>query len=83
MARDALVPRAGARTEAGEGFTSVLVLAFIAGALTMLPPPCVLPMVPLALMGGMSLAFTMPGTFLASVGPAIGLSIEAIGIGGR
>ncbi|MFM8751474.1 hypothetical protein [Rhabdaerophilum sp.] len=49
----------------------------------MLPPPCVLPMVPLALMGGMSLAFTMPGTFLASVGPAIGLSIEAIGIGGR
>jgi len=61
---------------------SVLVLAFIAGALATLNP-CVLPMVPLTLMGGMSLAFTMPGTFLASVGPAIGLSIEAIGIGGR
>ncbi|MCA3635558.1 MAG: hypothetical protein LW833_04640 [Hyphomicrobiales bacterium] len=61
---------------------SVLVLAFIAGALATLNP-CVLPMVPLALMGGTSLAFTMPGTFLASVGPAIGLSIEAIGIGGR
>jgi hypothetical protein len=37
---------------------------------------------PLALMGGMSPAFTKPGTLEALVGPAIGLSIKAIRIAG-
>ncbi len=74
---------------------SVLVLAFIAGALTTLNP-CVLPMLPfvlatalregrwgpLALMGGMSLTFTVLGTLVASIGPAIGLSTENIRITG-
>ncbi|MCA3626094.1 MAG: cytochrome c biogenesis protein CcdA [Methylobacterium sp.] len=74
---------------------SVLVLAFIAGALTTLNP-CVLPMVPfvlatalredrrgpLALMGGMSLTFTVLGTLVASIGPVIGLSTEAIRVAG-
>ncbi len=74
---------------------SVLVLAFIAGGLTTLNP-CVLPMLPfvlatalregrwgpLALMGGMSLTFTLLGTLVASIGPAIGLSTENIRITG-
>lgn len=74
---------------------SALVLAFLAGALTTLNP-CVLPMLPfvlatalregrwgpLALMGGMSLTFTVLGTLVASVGPAIGLSTEAIRVAG-
>ncbi len=74
---------------------SVLVLAFVAGALTTLNP-CVLPMLPfvlatalragrwgpLALMGGMSLTFTVLGTLVASIGPAIGLSTEVIRVSG-
>jgi cytochrome c-type biogenesis protein len=74
---------------------SLLVLAFLAGALTTLNP-CVLPMLPfvlatalregragpLALMGGMSLTFTVLGTLVASVGPAIGLSSEVIRVAG-
>lgn len=74
---------------------SVLVLAFMAGALTTLNP-CVLPMLPfvlatalregrwgpLALMGGMSLTFTVLGTLVASIGPAIGLSTDNIRITG-
>lgn len=74
---------------------SALVLAYLAGALTTLNP-CVLPMVPfvlatalregrwgpLALMGGMSLTFTVLGTLVASVGPAIGLSTDSIRVAG-
>jgi cytochrome c-type biogenesis protein len=72
-----------------------LILSYLAGALTTLNP-CVLPMVPfvlatalregkwgpLALMAGMSLTFTVLGTLVASVGPAIGLSTEVIRIAG-
>lgn len=72
-----------------------LVLAYLAGALTTLNP-CVLPMVPfvlatalregkwgpLALMAGMSVTFTLLGTLIASIGPAIGLSQENIRLGG-
>jgi cytochrome c biogenesis protein CcdA len=68
-----------------------LVLSYIAGALTTLNP-CVLPMIPfvlatalregkwgpLALMAGMSVTFTVFGTLVASVGPAIGLSTDVI-----
>ncbi|CAN1545216.1 CcdA Cytochrome c biogenesis protein [Rhabdaerophilaceae bacterium] len=68
-----------------------LLLAYLAGALTTLNP-CVLPMVPfvlatalregkwgpLALMTGMSLTFTVIGTLVASIGPAIGLSTDGI-----
>lgn len=72
-----------------------LILAYLAGALTTLNP-CVLPMVPfvlatalregkwgpLALMAGMSVTFTVLGTLVASVGPAIGLSQDNIRIAG-
>ncbi|MCA0399599.1 MAG: cytochrome c biogenesis CcdA family protein [Proteobacteria bacterium] len=72
-----------------------LVLAYLAGALTTLNP-CVLPMIPfvlatalregkwgpLALMAGMSVTFTLLGTLIASIGPAIGLSQENIRLGG-
>lgn len=72
-----------------------LFLAYLAGALTTLNP-CVLPMVPfvlatalregkwgpLALMAGMSLTFTVLGTLVASIGPAIGLSSEGIRVAG-
>ena len=68
-----------------------LFLAYLAGSLTTLNP-CVLPMIPfvlatalregkwgpLALMAGMSVTFTVLGTLVASVGPAIGLSTDAI-----
>jgi cytochrome c biogenesis protein CcdA len=68
-----------------------LFLSYVAGALTTLNP-CVLPMVPfviatafregrmgpLALIGGMSVTFTVLGTLVASVGPAIGLSADLI-----
>lgn len=68
-----------------------LVLAYLAGALTTLNP-CVLPMIPfvlatalregrygpLALMAGMSVTFTVLGTLVASIGPAIGLSQDVI-----
>lgn len=68
-----------------------LVLAYLAGALTTLNP-CVLPMIPfvlatalregrygpLALMAGMSVTFTLLGTLVASIGPAIGLSQDVI-----
>lgn len=68
-----------------------LILAYLAGALTTLNP-CVLPMIPfvlatalregkwgpLALMAGMSVTFTVLGTLVASVGPAIGLSQDNI-----
>lgn len=68
-----------------------LILSYLAGALTTLNP-CVLPMVPfvlatalregkagpLALMAGMSLTFTVFGTLVASIGPAIGLSNDLI-----
>jgi cytochrome c-type biogenesis protein len=68
-----------------------LILAYLAGALTTLNP-CVLPMIPfvlatalregkwgpLALMAGMSVTFTVLGTLVASVGPAIGLSTDTI-----
>lgn len=64
-----------------------LLLAFLAGSLTTLNP-CVLPMIPfvlatalregrfgpLALMAGMSVTFTVLGTLVASIGPALGLS---------
>lgn len=70
-----------------------LFLSYIAGALTTLNP-CVLPMVPfviatafregrwgpLALIAGMSVTFTVLGTLVASVGPAIGLSTDLIRI---
>lgn len=73
----------------------ILLLSYVAGALTTLNP-CVLPMVPfvlatalregragpLALMAGMSLTFTVLGTLVASIGPAIGLSSEVIRRGG-
>ena len=72
-----------------------LLLAYLAGALTTLNP-CVLPMVPfvlatalregkwgpLALMAGMSVTFTVIGTLIASIGPAIGLSSDVIRIAG-
>jgi cytochrome c biogenesis protein CcdA len=72
-----------------------LFLSYIAGALTTLNP-CVLPMVPfviatafregrlgpLALIGGMSVTFTVLGTLVASIGPAIGLSTDIIRIVG-
>lgn len=68
-----------------------LILAYFAGALTTLNP-CVLPMIPfvlatalregkwgpLALMAGMSVTFTVLGTLVAAVGPAIGLSTDTI-----
>jgi len=70
-------------------------LAYLAGALTTLNP-CVLPMIPfvlatalregrygpLALMAGMSVTFTVLGTLVASIGPAIGLSQDNIRIAG-
>ena len=72
-----------------------LLLAYLAGALTTLNP-CVLPMVPfvlatalregkwgpLALMAGMSVTFTVLGTLVASIGPAIGLSADVIRVVG-
>jgi cytochrome c-type biogenesis protein len=72
-----------------------LILSYLAGALTTLNP-CVLPMVPfvlatalregkwgpLALMAGMSVTFTLLGTLIASVGPAIGLSQDNIRFAG-
>ena len=72
-----------------------LFLSYLAGALTTLNP-CVLPMIPfvlatalregragpLWLMAGMSLSFTVLGTVIASIGPAIGLSQEGIRIAG-
>lgn len=72
-----------------------LLLAYLAGALTTLNP-CVLPMVPfvlatalregkwgpLALMAGMSVTFTVLGTLVASIGPAIGLSTDVIRVVG-
>jgi len=72
-----------------------LILAFLAGALTTLNP-CVLPMIPfvlatalregrfgpVALMAGMSVTFTVFGTLVASIGPAIGLSSDHIRVAG-
>ncbi|HRE21154.1 MAG TPA: cytochrome c biogenesis CcdA family protein [Rhabdaerophilum sp.] len=72
-----------------------LILAYLAGALTTLNP-CVLPMIPfvlatalregrwgpVALMAGMSVTFTVFGTLIASVGPAIGLSQDNIRFAG-
>jgi cytochrome c-type biogenesis protein len=72
-----------------------LILAYLAGALTTLNP-CVLPMIPfvlatalregkwgpLALMAGMSVTFTVLGTLIASIGPAIGLSQDNIRVAG-
>lgn len=72
-----------------------LLLAYLAGALTTLNP-CVLPMIPfvlatalregkwgpLALMAGMSVTFTVLGTLVASIGPAIGLSQDNIRFAG-
>lgn len=72
-----------------------LFLAYLAGALTTLNP-CVLPMIPfvlatalregrcgpLALMAGMSVTFTVLGTLVASIGPAIGLSQDNIRVAG-
>lgn len=72
-----------------------LLLSYVAGALTTLNP-CVLPMVPfvlatalregkwgpLALMAGMSVTFTVVGTLIASIGPAIGLSSDVIRVSG-
>lgn len=72
-----------------------LVLAYFAGALTTLNP-CVLPMIPfvlatalregkwgpVALMVGMSVTFTVFGTLVASIGPAIGLSQDNIRFAG-
>lgn len=66
-------------------------LSMLAGALTTLNP-CVLPMIPfvlatalragrwgpLALMAGMSVTFTLFGTLVAAIGPAIGLSTDVI-----
>ncbi len=68
-----------------------LFLAWLAGMLTTLNP-CVLPMLPfvfasalresrwgpLALMGGLSLTFTLTGIALAALGPAIGISPEGL-----
>ena len=68
-----------------------LILSYLAGVLTTLNP-CVLPMIPfvlatalregrwgpLALMGGMSVTFTLFGTLVAAIGPAIGLSDEVV-----
>lgn len=68
-----------------------LFLAFFAGSLTTLNP-CVLPMIPfvlatalregrfgpLALMAGMSVTFTVLGTLVASLGPALGLSTDLV-----
>lgn len=72
-----------------------LFLAYLAGALTTLNP-CVLPMIPfvlatalregkygpLALMAGMSVTFTLLGTLVAAIGPAIGLSQDNIRLAG-
>lgn len=72
-----------------------LVLSAVAGALTTLNP-CVLPMIPfvlatalrsgrfgpLALMAGMSVTFTVLGTLIAALGPALGLSQGPIRIAG-
>jgi cytochrome c-type biogenesis protein len=71
------------------------ILAYLAGALTTLNP-CVLPMIPfvlatalregkwgpVALMAGMSVTFTLLGTLIASIGPAIGLSSDHIRFAG-
>lgn len=70
-------------------------LSALAGALTTLNP-CVLPMVPfvlatalrlgrlgpLALMAGLVVSFTVLGTFIAALGPAIGLSTDAVRVAG-
>lgn len=71
------------------------VLSFLAGALTTLNP-CVLPMVPfvlatalrsgragpLWLMAGLGLSFTVLGTLVAALGPALGLSQEGLRVAG-
>ena len=70
-------------------------LAFAAGALTILSP-CVLPLVPIvmgsaaqgskwgpvALAGGLILSFTLVGGVIAAFGPAIGLDEGALRLGG-
>ena len=67
------------------------VFAYIAGLLTLINP-CVLPVLPialasslgrhrlgpLALVAGMSLAFTVLGVGVASAGPALGLSVDHV-----
>lgn len=72
-----------------------LLLSYLAGALTTLNP-CVLPMVPFvlatalragrfgpfALMAGMSVTFTLIGTLVAALGPAIGLSNDMVRMAG-
>lgn len=72
-----------------------LLLSYLAGTLTTINP-CVLPMIPfvlatalregrwgpLALMAGMSVTFTVLGTLVASIGPAIGLGQDTVRIAG-